>query len=636
MSTFDSTKTRLFDLLKAIKEGSIQLPDFQRGWVWDDEHIRSLLVSIARMFPVGAVMLLETGGPAKFKIRPVEGVDPSSVTPEMAESLILDGQQRLTSLTQVLKSDTAVKTRDSQKKEVQRFYYINIRKALEGPEYYEEAFIGVDADKCLKTNFGKDIVLDLRTPEKEYEAGYFPCNKIFDGDDWEEGYFSHHAANPERFGQYMTFRKDVLSKFRNYDVPVIELFKTNSKEAVCLVFEKVNTGGVPLSVFELITATYAADGVNLRDEWFGNEKDKFEGIRQYLHKQRILRTVEPTDFFQGLSLLHTYELRQADLAAGKTGKSVTGVSAKRETVLSLPLSIYQKWKEPLKEGFWQAARFLRAQSFFSTKELPYRTQLVPLAATLALLKNKWLEPEVLGKLSQWYWCGVLGELYGGAVETRFALDLQELLAWTAGGAELPTTVNDANFQSSRLDSLRSRTSAAYKGISVLVQRGGAKDFFWQVAIKDLEESEWEESKLDIHHIFPRKWCESKGISPREFNSILNKTPISYKANRMIGGVAPSQYVLKIQNHSGFANQKPEEAPEVFEARKVKALDAILESHYISVEHLRADDYPGFIAQRREKLLSLIASVMGKSVSLEGASLDVADDEIDDSEDEEIL
>ena len=64
MTTFDSTKTELGKLLDQIVEGKIQLPDFQRGWVWDDEHIRSLLVSIARSFPIGAVMLLEAGGDA--------------------------------------------------------------------------------------------------------------------------------------------------------------------------------------------------------------------------------------------------------------------------------------------------------------------------------------------------------------------------------------------------------------------------------------------------------------------------------------------------------------------------------------------------------------------------------------------
>lgn len=62
MSNFDSTKQGLGKLLDEIIEGKIQLPDFQRGWVWDDYHIRSLLVSIARAFPIGSIMLLETGG----------------------------------------------------------------------------------------------------------------------------------------------------------------------------------------------------------------------------------------------------------------------------------------------------------------------------------------------------------------------------------------------------------------------------------------------------------------------------------------------------------------------------------------------------------------------------------------------
>src|SRR5215203_478429 len=123
MSTFDTTKTELGKLLDEIIAGKIQLPDFQRGWVWDDEHIRSLLVSIARSFPIGAVMLLEAGGEARFQMRPVEGVEDP---PCRAERLILDGQQRLTSLTQVLKLRKPVTTRDDKKREIRRHYYFDI------------------------------------------------------------------------------------------------------------------------------------------------------------------------------------------------------------------------------------------------------------------------------------------------------------------------------------------------------------------------------------------------------------------------------------------------------------------------------------------------------------------------------
>ncbi len=158
----------------------------------------------------------------------------------------------------------------------------------------------------------------------------------------------------------------------------------------------------------------------MRDEWYGNVKEKIEGIHRKLSKQRLLGQVQPTEFLQALSLLHTWEKRQADLLLGKTGKQVTGVSAKREAVLSLPLAAYQQWQPKLTEGFWKAAKFLRKESFFSTRDLPYSTQLVPLAAVLALLGDDWLQPKIYDKLARWFWCGILGELYGGAVETRMA------------------------------------------------------------------------------------------------------------------------------------------------------------------------------------------------------------------------
>ena len=270
MSTFDSTKLRLDDdLLKPIVEGKIQLPDFQRGWVWDDEHIRSLLVSLARSFPIGAVMLLQTGGAAKFQTRPVEGVElPSDIA---ADKLILDGQQRLTSLTRVLKLKSPVLTRDEKKRDILRYYYFDVATALEGPQSLEASIIAVDVNRQLRENFGRDVKLDLSTPELEYAALHFPCNQVLNADAWEEGL---NATRPDLFATYMKFRTAVLKPIREYLVPAITLTKETSKEAVCLVFEKVNTGGVTLSVFELITATFAAEGFNLREDWYGGPKGK--------------------------------------------------------------------------------------------------------------------------------------------------------------------------------------------------------------------------------------------------------------------------------------------------------------------------------------------------------------------------
>lgn len=607
MSTFDSTKTQLSKLLDDVVAGKIQLPDFQRGWVWDDEHIRELLVSIARSFPIGAVMLLETGGEAKFQVRPVEGVDLGSKSAGLAEWLILDGQQRLTSLTQVLKSKQPVATRDEKRRELRLHYYIDIEKALSGPQQLREAIVAVNEEKQLRSDFGRKVDLDLSTRELEVVAFHFPCEQILDSSEWE---YSLMTTEQAKFPRFMEFRKKVLDSFRNYMLPVIALTKETSKEAVCLVFEKVNTGGVPLSVFELVTAAWAADGFNLREDWFGATRKA--GRHATLARRALLKDLQPTDFLQAVSLLHSYERREHDRAAGRAAKDVAAVTAKREHILEMPLAAYKKWADPLVSGFEQAERFLRSEGFRHPKFLPYRSQVVPLAAIMTRLGERWLEPKIKDKLARWFWCGVLGELYGSAAETRIALDLQGLYEWIHDpDAPEPVTVQAAGFQPNRLDTLRSRTSAAYRGLYVLLQREGAKDFFWKARMTELES---DDVKIDIHHIFPSKWCDSHRIPRKVANAIVNKTAISYKANRMIGGKAPSAYLAQIQKNAQVQLGDPE-------------MDDILKSHLVDPALLRADQFETFYQARKIALLEVVARAMGKPPT--EVSAEVADDEDDD-------
>ena len=133
--------------------------------------------------PLGAIMLLESGGDARFQVRLVEGLTPPAG--KSVEWLILDGQQRLTSLTQVLKLTGPVLTRDETKREIKRYYYFDISKVLEEPDNLAEALIAVDDNKALRRNFGRDIVLDLSTTEKEVNTFHFPCSQILNSDAWE-------------------------------------------------------------------------------------------------------------------------------------------------------------------------------------------------------------------------------------------------------------------------------------------------------------------------------------------------------------------------------------------------------------------------------------------------------------------
>lgn len=289
------------------------------------------------------------------------------------------------------------------------------------------------------------------------------------------------------------------------------------------------------------------------------------------------------------------------------------VSAKRKTMLMLTRTAYQSWAGKVEKGYAQVPQFLRRQSIMRLRELPYHTQLVPLAAILTELDDKvWLTPVVFDKLSRWFWCGVLGELYGGAVETRIAKDVEEVLDWVLRDGAVPSTVLDASFDQHRLDRLYTRNSAAYKGVNVLVLRQGAQDWYFKSTVDKLDHDDM--MSLDIHHIFPEDWCKKGAIKPAVFNSIVNKTPISYKANRKIGGAAPSKYLAKLQ-------------AEKLVGLDDAAMDSLLHTHQIPAPFLRADDFDGFYKARKALLLQLVEQAMGKAPSAHAeASNDTDDDQ----------
>lgn len=594
-STFDTTKTPLQDLLKNIYTGKMQLPDFQRGWVWDDERIRSLLASIAVSFPIGAVMLLETGGEGvHFKPRSVQG---AQVAPnQKPDILILDGQQRFTSLFQALMLQVPVQTVTQQKKKIERYYYFNMQEMVKDEYDEETAILSVPADKKVKSDFGRSIDLDVSTAELEYKNHLFPVNRVFDSADWRTGYQEYWQYASDKMKLFNEFERDVIKRFEQYHLPVLQLNKSTPKEAVCLVFEKVNTGGVPLTVFELLTATFAADNFQLRDDWQVREK-------RLKSQHKALGSIQSDDFLQAIALLVTQARRRQAIDLGSTDDKLPGIGCKRRDILRLTVDDYRLWADAVEHGFAQAARFLHSQNIYRAVDLPYRTQIVPMATVFVTLGK---DGETVGaqkQIARWYWCGVLGELYGGAVESRFARDLPELVDYVRNGETEPKTVQDANFDANRLLSLRTRNSAAYKGIHALLMRAGCRDFRTGDTITLQTFFDDNLDNIDIHHIFPQRWCMDAGIDSGRYNSIINKTALSARTNRIIGGQAPSSYLAKIRAEAQLDQTEQSQ---------------ILASHRIEPDLLYADKFDQFFAQRGRALVELIQDAMGKTVAHAGA------------------
>ena len=578
-------KESLGGLLNEAGNGSTQLPDFQRGWVWDDDRVRSLLASISLGYPIGAVMMLRSGGRnVRFKQRPLEGAPPQ--IDRDAERLVLDGQQRLTSLFQALRLNQPVLTRDQRGRQIERWYYMDMRRALDPNAEREETVISLPADRQIK-RFGRDVVGDYSTPDLEYEAMLFPLAKAFDSRMWRVGFERFWNYEEEKIELWNEFDEKIVTRFEQYQVPVIELSKDTPKEAVCQVFEKVNTGGVTLTVFELLTATFAADDFGLRPDWEERERA--------IHAQSILTGVSNTDFLQAVTLLATRARRNAAIQSGTDEDRAPGIGCRRSDMLRLGLEEYQRWADPLVKGFEQAARFLHSQYLYDEKFLPYGSQLIPLAAALTVLGRDWEPHHARQKLARWYWCGVLGELYGGSIETRFARDLPEVLSWIQEDGAEPTTVYDAEFTPARLLTLRTRNSAAYKGVYALLLREGAKD--WMTGEGASIQSYFDES-IDIHHIFPQKWCRDNEIEPSRCDSIVNKTPLSARTNRSIGGDSPSEYLQRI----------------VASDVSYDFLKDYVESHLIDSTHLWSDDFDQFFNARQTTILGAIRTVMGKQIA----------------------
>jgi hypothetical protein len=182
----------------------------------------------------------------------------------------------MTSLYQATLRGKVVETVTPKNKKVKRWFYIDIRKSLDPSIDREEAIIGVPEDRTLRKDFGREIVLDISSPEREYASLMCPLSQVFDWDKWQDGFDEHWAGDQNKAvrDEFREFKRKVLENFKMYRVPVIALDRSTSKEAVCVVFEKVNTGGKPLDAFELVTAMYAASGHELRKDWYGDDGTK--------------------------------------------------------------------------------------------------------------------------------------------------------------------------------------------------------------------------------------------------------------------------------------------------------------------------------------------------------------------------
>lgn len=592
---FQTNPIDLRDLMAKIRDGRIQLPDFQRPWKWDDERIAALLATIARDHPLGVVMTLETGGSGglRFKPRPLAGAE--TVAPVAPEELLMDGQQRLTSLFQALASGKPVDTMDARRKKMRRWYYIDIERSQNQFADMEDAIVSVPEDLVYVDSSGKHH--DLSDIEGECGAGLFPLRIVYDNKargKWRRAYENLDDAHQERWDE---FDGSVLENIDTYSIPVIRLTKDMRKDAVCTVFENVNTKGVQLTVFELLTASYASDDFQLPEAW--------AAVQAKIAQHSAVSEIDDTDFLRAICLVSTHFSRVKQ--PGTDPYKVPAASCKRADILNLELAEYRRWESEIVSALEWSAEFLDRQGIFDAYDLPYRSQITALAAIRTVLGAEADQRETEEKIARWFWCGVLGEQYSGALESRLPRDLEQVVAWVQGGRE-PASVAEASFHAARLDTMATRNSAAYKGVCGLLFKERCVD--WTFSKEPIDATISTDQQVDISLVFPKAWCAKHGIETYRQNSIVNKTLLTSRTRRLMGSLAPSAYLLKLEAEAGLPGNW---------------LDDIVSTHQIEPEHLRKDDFEAFYSARSRALLELIETAMGKhAISAEEAPESPAD------------
>lgn len=568
VSLFEDTNPReLKELLRLVHTREAVLPDFQRDFVWEPGATQELIISIAQNYPAGSLLRIRNTYNL-FACRSFEGAAPLD-SAQQPTFLVLDGQQRLTSLYQAFYGVG------------EHRYFLHLRKLLEGADIEEAIFhLRTTARRAQQLAQFDTQATELILPLSVLKGG-------------SGGFLQWvlQVTNPMKpeertkvLDQLTQLNERWVQTIDDYRFPVVTLSDGTSAEAVCTIFETLNRTGVKLSPFELLTARFWHQGVNLRSLW---EQAKID--------HPIIGDFQIDPY---------YVLQIVSLVSRRTA------SCKRSDVLGLKAEMIEEWWGRAVRGLAHALEILRDDcGVIVPRWLPYHTIVIPLAAVLARLETPGT-PQAAAhrqKLTRWFWCAVFGQAYENAPNSQAAKDLTELLAWLGGDRE-PETVREFRFDPRVLLDTTVRQRGLYRGVICLLLRRDPRDFYNGAKITgDLII----EQHIDDHHVFPQAFLGS-AVPSRLRDCVLNRTLIDRKTNIRISNQSPAKYMKAIRKALG-------DGP----------FAALLESHLLpggESSSLWANDFEAFLTWRQAavwKEIQLATGIQDTTEILAATATEVA-------------
>lgn len=586
---FYTSPESIGSLLESIDKGKTVLPGFQRRFSWDTQRQRALVRTILNSYPAGSMLFLQYPKRTKLGRRLIDGVDPVKDSSH-PERIILDGQQRLTTLYNMLfgKHGSSSIRGFIEMQIVNQFLNHDGRlpdsNEKRGIDLVESA-IRFIYPAAAKTQYG-----DL---QNQFDQHTIPLTTVFEKEEvtmqdrkhqmgfdaWKAQYVEYHEPDDKNKRLALNSKLEeigrrFISPIKDYQFPVVVLQEKTEPHAVCQVFVDLNIQQKPLSPFEVAAAKVWPFEIDLYKEW--EEARRIRAIRDF--------DIGPVLPLKVISLIQTNEDDTQRLSCGK--KALYRLK---------PDNFQDLWGRAVGAIDW-SLRLLKAEcGVLHKKWLPYSSLLVSMAATLIHLEDMNLQKEqeeVKRKLTCWYWCSVFAETYSRGTDSQNARDFGGLQLWMKDeGSPFTVRYFSSIFNPEIL--LNTYSGGRYRGIICLLLRNHARDFRTTQAIST---SLILNEEINDHHIFPDEFLKSSlGVEDWSIrNCIVNRALVDRQTNQDIGFNAPSKYLQDITKRI-----------------EMDSLREILESQFIPNDlsgGLFNDNYDKFLKERMEMLTKEIVKV----------------------------
>lgn len=560
------------ELVSMIERGRLRLPEMQRRYVWRSPRVRDLMDSLYRGYPSGAILLWETTEDVPLQ----EFAIAQQENPYQTTQLLLDGQQRLTSLSAVIRGEPV--TVRGRKRPIDLLFNLEHPDQLAFvTEVNEDADIDeegseTDADDVdssadeLMARFNR-MAFVISTRKLEQLPHWVKVSDVFRTSSDREflrkaGVTDFDDPRVEKYGKRLARLRDIRKYVYRMDV----LESSMGYDEVTEIFVRVNSLGAKLRSSDLALAQITA-------KWRHSLSD-FQAFQKSCAQLGF-------DLDLGIHL--------KNMVAFATGQS------RFQTVGSLDLAALKSaWKESCR-GMEFALNFMRSNVGITSPALLSSPFILIALAYFGHKRDYVLELDVADRLRYWTLvANAKGRFSRGSSETILDQDLASLRQ--GGGAK--EMIDRLRLQFGRLDITadelegRNQRSALFKTMFLAFHAAGATD--WRSNLRISLDHKGAQDRLQFHHIFPKAILRSAGRSAREADDIANLSFISGKTNRQISDKSPAVYLAKYREGQGRTGLLAQCIP-------------------VESEFLEVDVYHEFLHERRRQIAARLNEFLGHPV-----------------------